>query len=288
MGTEDRGRAGCRMGSGYPYSIHKPLSKTGAETLPLMSADPLATRPHDSVDPEQVARFAALAEAWWDLDGKFRPLHRINPVRLAFIRDRICARFGHDPQGSRPLEGQSIADIGCGGGLLSEPLARLGARVTAVDAAPENIAAARRHAAEGALGIDYREGTAEMLADAGEKFDAVLAMEIIEHVADVQRFAAATAALVDEGGLLVLSTLNRTVKSFAFAIIGAEYVLGWLPPGTHDWHRFLRPSELAKAFRTQGLRLGQATGVVYSPIADKWQLDARDLDINYLLCLERA
>jgi 2-polyprenyl-6-hydroxyphenyl methylase / 3-demethylubiquinone-9 3-methyltransferase len=241
-----------------------------------------------SVDREQIARFAASAEAWWDTDGKFRPLHRLNPVRLAFIRDRVCAHFGREPVGSRPLEGLRIADIGCGGGLLSEPLARLGARVTAVDAALESIAVARRHAAAAELRIDYRQGTAEMLRDAGERFDAVLAMEIIEHVADIQPFAAATAQLVDGGGLLVLSTLNRTAKSFAFAIIGAEYVLRWLPPGTHDWNRFLKPSELAKTFRAHDLRLQEAVGVVYSPVADKWRLDPSNLDINYMLSFERA
>jgi 2-polyprenyl-6-hydroxyphenyl methylase / 3-demethylubiquinone-9 3-methyltransferase len=255
-----------------------------------MGSGPFQADPRlgDSVDQEQIAKFAAMAQDWWDADGKFRPLHRLNPVRLAFIRDRLCTHFSRDPLGVRPLKGLRLADLGCGGGLLSEPLARLGARVTAVDAAAENIAVARRHAAEQRLRIDYRQGTAEMLGEAGERFDAVLAMEIVEHVADVRSFAAATAQLLDAGGLLVLSTLNRTVKSFVFAIVGAEYVLRWLPPGTHDWNRFLKPSELAGAFRAHGLRLREAVGVVYSPIADKWRLDPRDLDINYMMCFTQA
>jgi len=240
-----------------------------------------------SVDAREIAKFSALAGAWWDPAGKFRPLHRLNPVRLAFIRDRAAMRFGREPLAPRPLDGLRLVDIGCGGGLLSEPLARLGARVTGVDGADASIAAARRHAEESELAIDYRQATAESLAETGVRFDVVLAMEIIEHVADVPTFMAAAAGLVAPGGLLILSTLNRTAKSFALAILGAEYLLRWIPPGTHDWRRFLRPSEVAASLRPQGPALSEAVGVVYSPLADKWRLAADDLAVNYMMCFER-
>jgi len=240
-----------------------------------------------SVDAREIAKFSALAGAWWDPTGKFRPLHRLNPVRLAYIRDRAAARFGREARASRPLAGLSLLDIGCGGGLLAEPLARLGARVTGIDAAETSIAAARSHAAESELEIDYRLSTAEGLAETGAGFEIVLAMEIIEHVSDVEGFMGAAARLVAPGGLLILSTLNRTAKSFALAILGAEYLLRWLPPGTHDWRRFLRPSEVAAAVRPHGLALAEAIGVTYSPLSDKWRLAAGDLDVNYMMCFER-
>jgi 2-polyprenyl-6-hydroxyphenyl methylase/3-demethylubiquinone-9 3-methyltransferase len=239
------------------------------------------------VDAQEIAKFSALAEAWWDPAGKFRPLHRLNPVRLAYIRDRAAARFGREARSPRPLAGLSLLDIGCGGGLLAEPLARLGARVTGIDAAEASIAAAESHAAESELAIDYRLSTAEGLAETGAQFEIVLTMEIIEHVRDVEGFMGAAARLVAPGGLLILSTLNRTAKSFALAILGAEYLLRWLPPGTHDWRRFLRPSEVAGAVRPQGLALAEAIGVVYSPLTDKWRLAAGDLDVNYMMCFER-
>jgi 2-polyprenyl-6-hydroxyphenyl methylase / 3-demethylubiquinone-9 3-methyltransferase len=248
---------------------------------------PVDAHPAASVDPAEIAKFSALAAGWWDPAGKFRPLHRLNPVRLAYIRDRAAARFGREPLAPRPLAGLSLLDIGCGGGLLSEPLARLGARVTGLDAAAASIAAARAHAEESELEIDYRPATAEALAKTGARFDIVLAMEIVEHVGDVPGFMGAAARLVAPGGLLILSTLNRTAKSFALAILGAEYLLRWLPPGTHDWRRFLRPSEIAGALRPQGLALAEAIGVVYSPLADKWRLAAGDLDVNYMMCFER-
>jgi len=241
-----------------------------------------------SIDQAEVAKFAALADAWWDPAGKFRPLHRLNPTRIAFIRDRAAARFGRDPSAPKPLSGLAILDIGCGGGLLSEPLARLGGRVTGLDAAERNIAIAKSHAELGGLTIEYIAGSVEDLAASGRQFDVVLAMEVVEHVADPAGFMGATAALVAPGGLLIVATLNRTAKAFALAIVGAEYILGWLPRGSHDWRRFLRPSELAALLRPHGLALGEAVGVVYSPIADKWRLAPGDLDVNYMLKLEKA
>ena len=241
-----------------------------------------------SVDPAEIAKFAAMADAWWDPEGKFRPLHRLNPTRLAYIRDSAAARFGRDPMGPKPLAGLRLIDIGCGGGLLCEPLTRLGAKVTGIDAGQRNIAIAQRHAGESELEIDYRETTAEALAAAGERFDVVLSMEVVEHVSEPAGFMAACARLVAPGGLLIVATLNRTAKSFAFAIVGAEYLLRWLPRGTHDWRRFMRPSEVTALVRPQGLTLAEAVGVVYSPLADKWRLAKEDLDVNYMLRFERG
>jgi len=240
-----------------------------------------------SVDPAEIAKFTAMAEAWWDPQGKFRPLHRLNPIRLTYIRDSCAIRFKREAKGPRPLAGLSLVDIGCGGGLLCEPLARLGARVTGIDAGQRNIAIAQNHARDSELAIDYREATAESLAAAGERFDVVLSMEVVEHVADPAGFLASCAQLVAPGGLLIVATLNRTAKSFAFAIVGAEYLLRWLPRGTHDWRRFLRPSEMAGMIRPQGLTLGEAIGVIYSPLGDNWRLSASDLDVNYMLRFER-
>ncbi len=241
-----------------------------------------------SVDPAEIAKFAAMADAWWDPEGKFRPLHRLNPTRLAYIRDSAAARFGRDPMGPKPLAGLRLIDIGCGGGLLCEPLTRLGAKVTGIDAGERNIAIAQRHAGESELEIDYRQATAEALAVAGERFDIVLAMEVVEHVSEPAGFMAACTRLVAPGGLLIVATLNRTAKSFAFAIVGAEYLLRWLPRGTHDWRRFMRPSEVTALVRPQGLTLAEAVGVVYSPLADKWRLAKEDLDVNYMLRFERG
>ena len=235
-----------------------------------------------SIDAAEVAKFAAMAADWWDPDGKFRPLHRLNPVRLGFIRDRLAGHFGRDPLGESPLAGLAVLDIGCGGGLLAEPLSRLGARVTAIDAAAESIEIAKLHAAESGLEIDYRAATAEALADRGEAFDAVLNMEVVEHVADVAAFMTAAAALVRPGGATVVATLNRTPKSFLLAIVGAEYLLRWLPRGTHDWRRFLRPSELARALRAAGLEVAEISGVTYNPLSDAWRL-SRDTDVNYMV-----
>ncbi len=240
-----------------------------------------------SVDAAEVAKFAALADQWWDEEGPFRPLHRLNPVRLGFIRDQLAARFDRDIHADRPLKGLRIADIGCGGGLLSEPLARLGANVTGIDATQQNIQAASAHAAQSGLAIDYRLATAEALHDAGEQFDAVLNMEVVEHVADADVFLDAAAGLVRPGGTMLAATLNRTAKSYAFAILGAEILLRWLPRGTHDWRRFMRPSELAAGLRNANMTVTEITGVVYNPFSGRWSLDARDLDVNYMLVAEK-
>jgi 2-polyprenyl-6-hydroxyphenyl methylase/3-demethylubiquinone-9 3-methyltransferase len=247
-----------------------------------------------SIDPDEIAKFAAMADTWWDSQGQFRPLHKLNPTRIAFIRDRVARRPSHapgctpshTPQAERPLAGLRVLDIGCGGGLLSEPLARLGAAVTGIDPSARNIAAARLHAAEDELPIDYRVETAEALAAGGAKFDVVLTMEVIEHVADRAAFLGACVALLAEGGQLVLATLNRTPKAFALAIVGAEYVLGWLPRGTHDWRKFVRPSELAAELRSHGAEIVEMAGVAYSPFTDRWSL-SRDLDVNYMALAER-
>ena len=250
-----------------------------ARPVPQPAPDDAATGA--TVDPAEIARFSALAAEWWDPAGKFGPLHKLNPVRLAYIRDRLCARFGRDARAPRPLAGLRLLDIGCGGGLVAEPLTRLGASVTGVDASATNIGIARAHAGEMDLAIDYRHGTAETLVEAGERFDAVLALEIIEHVANVEAFLGACAALTRSGGALILATLNRTPQSFLLAIVGAEYVLRWLPRGTHDWRKFVRPSELAAALRRQGANVDDLTGVVYNPLGDSWRV-SRDLGVNYL------
>lgn len=240
---------------------------------------------HSTVDPEEIARFTALAEAWWDPDGEFRPLHRLNPTRIAFIRDRVAAHHRRDPLKARPLRGLTLLDVGCGGGLLSEPMARLGARVTGIDAAEKSIHIARAHAEQSGLSIDYRHATAEALAQdiipGGGGFDVVLNMEVVEHVANLDTFLAATSALVKPGGAMVVATLNRTAKAFALAVVGAEYVLGWLPRGTHDWRKFVRPSELAAGLRPHGGEIREFTGVAYNPITDKWGLSP-DLSVNYM------
>ena len=240
-----------------------------------------------SIDQAEVARFAEQAAAWWDPDGAFRPLHRLNPVRLAYLRDHLLAHFGRDRASLTPLAGLELVDIGCGGGLVAEPMARLGAAVTGIDAGAENIAIARAHAAQAGLAVDYRAATAEALADEGRRFDIVLALEIVEHVADRDLFLAAAAALLKPGGCLVAATLNRTLKSFALAIVGAEYVLRWLPRGTHDWRKFLRPSELAAGLRRQGLTVADVTGIAYDPLSDGWRL-TRDVGVNYMMLAKKA
>ena len=241
-----------------------------------------------TVDDAEVARFSAIAAEWWDPAGKFRPLHGFNPVRIEYIKGALCRRFVRDPAAERPLEGLRLLDIGCGGGLMAEPMARLGATVTAIDASERNIKTASVHARESRLVIDYRIATAESLLAAGERFDAVLSLEVIEHVADVGLFLACCADLVAPGGQLFLATLNRTPKSYLMAIIGAEYVLGWLPRGTHDWKRFQKPSDLAAALRERGLAVSDLSGVIYNPFTDSFRLDAKDIAVNYLMTAERA
>jgi len=238
-----------------------------------------------AVDPAEIEKFSALAEEWWDPRGKFAVLHKFNPVRLAYIREQATAQLDRDPLVLRPLEGVRLLDIGCGGGLLSEPMARLGATVTGIDPSPGNIATASVHAGEAGLSIDYRDTTAEELAEAGERFDIVLNMEVIEHVPDPQAFVRTSATLLRPGGLLFVATLNRTFKSFAFAIVGAEFVLGWLPRGTHQWEKFLTPDELLAFAELAGLRRVDLSGVVYNPLRDEWTR-SRDVDVNYI-CLFR-
>lgn len=235
-----------------------------------------------TIDPTEVARFERIAETWWDPKGPMKVLHRFNPVRLAYIRDEACRRFGRDPRSARSLEGLSILDVGCGGGVLSEPLARLGARVTGLDPAPTNISVARLHAERAGLTVDYRNETVESVVAKGETFDIVLAMEVVEHVADVQAFVNACAKAVKPGGCLAMATLNRTAKSFAFAIVGAEYLLGWLPKGTHEWEKFVRPDELHTALHVAGLIVSDETGVAYNPLTGTWSL-SRDMGVNYML-----
>jgi 2-polyprenyl-6-hydroxyphenyl methylase/3-demethylubiquinone-9 3-methyltransferase len=240
-----------------------------------------------TVDEAEVERFSRHAADWWDPRGPMAALHKFNPVRLAYIRDRAAARFGRDPKKLDCLAGLRMLDIGCGGGILSEPLARLGAHMVGADPAEENIEAARAHAEEQGLSVDYRATTAEALAEAGETFDVVLAMEVVEHVTDVALFVSTCAAMVKPGGLLIAATLNRTLKSFALAIVGAEYVLRWVPRGTHQWDKFVTPRELETAVETTGLSVTGERGVVYNPFADRWQLSS-DMDVNYMLVAERA
>jgi 2-polyprenyl-6-hydroxyphenyl methylase/3-demethylubiquinone-9 3-methyltransferase len=235
-----------------------------------------------TVDPAEVERFARIASTWWEPEGEFRPLHKLNPVRLGFIRDRLAARFGRDIRQKRPFAGRRLLDIGCGGGLVSEPLARLGFSVTGIDAGEAMLEVARGHAAESGVAVEYRQATAEDLAAGGEQWDAVLALEVVEHVASPELFLAAAARLVKPGGAFIAATINRTPKAFLFAILGAEYVLQWLPRGTHHWNKFLRPSEIARGLRPHGLTVQEVCGLTYSPIADRWSL-GRDLDVNYLL-----
>ncbi len=239
-----------------------------------------------TLDEEQVANFAAMADEWWDPHGKFRPLHELNPVRLTFIRDSLCAHFGRDARAPHALKGLAIADIGCGGGLLCEPMARLGATVTGLDPAEESIDAARAHAAGQGLDIDYRADLAETLAEAGEQFDAVLAMEVVEHVPDVPAFVKVAVKLVRPGGIMLLSTINRTLKSYALAIVGAEYVLRWLPIGTHRWDRFVTPDELAAACHGSGFDETSRKGMIFNPLAGSWNLST-DTDVNYLMAAAR-
>lgn len=239
-----------------------------------------------SVDPREVAQFARMAATWWDPRGPMAPLHKLNPVRLAYVRDRVAERFGRDPKLIGCLKGLRMLDIGCGGGLLSEPLARLGAGMTGIDPAGENIEIARAHAAETGVTVDYRAATAEALAEAGERFDVVLAMEVVEHVVDVPAFVATCASMVKPGGLLMMATLNRTLKSFALAIVGAEYILRWLPRGTHQWDKFVKPEELETAIEAAGLNVIAERGVIFNPLADRWQLSS-DMDVNYMLAAAR-
>jgi 2-polyprenyl-6-hydroxyphenyl methylase/3-demethylubiquinone-9 3-methyltransferase len=240
-----------------------------------------------SIDTAEVERFARLAADWWNPRGPMSALHKFNPVRLAYIRDQVAKHFDRDPKKLACLTGLRMLDIGCGGGILSEPLARLGAEMVGADPAQENIDIARVHAEEAGVAVDYRATTAEDLAEAGERFDIVLAMEVVEHVANVKEFVQTCASMVKPGGLMIAATLNRTLKSFALAIVGAEYVLRWLPRGTHQWEKFVTPEELERAMERGGLDVIGERGVIYNLLADRWQLSS-DMDVNYMLVAERA
>jgi 2-polyprenyl-6-hydroxyphenyl methylase/3-demethylubiquinone-9 3-methyltransferase len=250
-------------------------------------AGPEARAGKPSVDAEEIARFEALAETWWDPAGPMRPLHVMAPVRIGFVRDRAAAAFGRDITADRPFTGLTLLDIGCGGGLMAEPMARLGFAVTGIDAVEKNIGVARRHAAQMGLSIDYRAEPVEAVAAGKSQFDVVLALEVVEHVADLDAFLAAAVAALKPGGLMVLSTLNRTAKAFALAIVGVEYVLGWLPRGTHDWRKFVQPAELAASLRRAGARVGELAGMSYSPLSGRWSI-TRDLGVNYFAVARKA
>ncbi len=239
-----------------------------------------------SLDPAEVAKFSAIAAEWWDPTGKFAPLHKFNPVRLSFIRTEAGAHFGRDPKSLTPFEGLSLLDIGCGGGLLSEPMARLGFAVTGADASERNIGTARAHAAQSGVPVTYRAATAEVLAAEGLTFDVVLNMEVVEHVADVTSYLGACANLLKPGGLTFVATLNKTIKSLALAKIGAEYVLGWLPRGTHDWNRFIAPTELKSSLQRAGLTILKTQGVSFDPLRWDWRLSS-DVDVNYMVVARR-
>lgn len=236
-----------------------------------------------TVDPAEIDRFSGMAATWWDPHGAARPLHAMNPTRLAFIRDRAVSAFGGDADSAAALAGHAVLDVGCGGGLLSEPLARMGGRVTGIDASAPAIAVARGHAERSGLSIAYRAEPVETLAEEGQRFDLVCALEVVEHVADRAAFCRALAAVLRPGGLLVMSTLNRTARSFALAIVGAEYILRLLPRGTHTWRHFVRPRELAADLRAAGLALDRTAGMVFDLSSCSWRLDPRDLGINYIL-----
>jgi 2-polyprenyl-6-hydroxyphenyl methylase/3-demethylubiquinone-9 3-methyltransferase len=240
-----------------------------------------------TVDEAEVTRFSALAAQWWDPRGKMAVLHKFNPVRLGFIKEAACRHFGRDDKWLDALAELRVLDIGCGGGILSEPLARLGAAVVGADPSQANIAAAQLHAADAGVSVDYRATTAEALADAGERFDLVLAMEVVEHVADLDLFIRRCTEMVQPGGLMITATLNRTLKSFALAIVGAEYVLRWLPRGTHQWEKFVTPDELEAALERHGLAVVDETGVIYDLLADRWRLST-DMDVNYMVVAGRA
>ncbi|EJF87503.1 3-demethylubiquinone-9 3-methyltransferase [Bartonella vinsonii subsp. arupensis OK-94-513] len=242
---------------------------------------------HTTIDQDEIDHFSHIASEWWNPQGKFRPLHQFNPTRLAYIREKICLEFNRDPISLMPFENLKILDIGCGGGLLCEPMARLGATVVGADAAQTNIEVAKIHAAQNGLSIDYRTTTAEALANEEEQFDIILNMEVVEHVADVNLFMAATAELLKPQGLMFVSTLNRTWKAWGLAIVGAEYILRWLPKGTHDYKKFLKPQELKNLLSKSTLTVIDQVGITYNPLTDSWNR-SKDMDVNYMLLAKKS
>ncbi len=247
----------------------------------------MTTADNMTIDEAEVDRFSRIADEWWDPAGKFRPLHKFNPVRLSYIRDKVAARFDRDINAKSPFEGLRFLDIGCGGGLLCEPMARLGAEVVGADPSETNIEVARLHAAGSGLDIDYRAASAEELAAAGETFDVILNMEVVEHVADVELFLAKCASMVRPGGLMFVATINRTLKALGLAIIGAEYILRWLPKGTHQFEKLVRPEEIEGPLSKGGMRIIDRSGVSYNPLADEWR-QSRDMGVNYMLLAEKS
>lgn len=239
-----------------------------------------------TIDQSEVDRFSAMAAEWWDPTGKFRPLHKFNPVRIAYIRDKVTEHFGRDPKSHRPLEGLRLLDIGCGGGLLSEPMARMGASVLGADASEKNIGIAKAHAEQSGVVVDYRAVTAEALAADDEKFDIVLNMEVVEHVSDVPFFIETCATMVKPGGLMFVATINRTFKAAALAIVAAENILRWLPRGTHQYEKLVRPEEIEGPLNSAGMQVIARTGVFFNPLQNQWNL-SRDMDVNYMLLATR-
>lgn len=240
-----------------------------------------------NVDPAEIERFGSMAAKWWDPHGVFRPLHQLAPARLGFIREVVTGALGLDDRGLHPLKGVRLIDIGCGGGLVAEPLARLGASVTGIDLATDSIEAARAHARANGVAVDYRAESIENIAAAGERFDVALCLEVLEHVPDPAAFLATAARVVEPGGVLIASTINRTRKAWLLAIVGAEYVLGWLPRGTHQWDRFITPDELDGHIAAAGLKPDRREGVVYDPLRDRWTRSATDTEVNYMASARR-
>ncbi len=251
-----------------------------------MAKSAQATKGSTTIDQAEVDRFSAMAAEWWDPTGKFRPLHKFNPVRLTHIKEQVCARFGRDMNDPKAFKGLRFLDIGCGGGLLCEPMARMGAEIVGADASEVNIEVAKIHAAQSGLEIDYRAQTAESLEAAGEKFDVILNMEVVEHVADVDLFIETCARMVKPGGLMFIATINRTPKARALAIFMAENILRWLPKGTHQYEKLVKPEEIEKPLSAEGMSIIDRTGVFYNPLQDRWN-KSRDMDVNYMLLAER-
>lgn len=242
--------------------------------------------PATTIDAAEVERFSRMAAEWWSPTGKFKPLHKFNPVRLSYIRETVIAHFGLDPKAAKPFEGLRFLDIGCGGGLLSEPMARLGADVVGADASETNIEVAKIHAEQSGVAIDYRATTSENLQAAGETFDVVLNMEVVEHVSDVDLYLKSCAAMVRPGGLMFIATINRTMKAYGLAIVAAEQILRWLPRGTHQYEKLVRPGEVDAALQGTGVQITRRSGVSYNPLGDEWRL-SRDMDVNYMMVAER-